>query len=195
MHIVFVCLFPDGQKIAKKLEGQIRSETLKIKSLIHQYNSCHLALEGQDGKDMLLEEALDPFFLAKQLQPNLLLYSKAKQELIESCLRINRSSEELLLVQQEMRSTLNYYYKVLDEVDNTVTRYSRPFPSEYDRGAVSLLQVHRKAVTVELKKCQDYFSPVLSPSDANFSGNDFVINEDYDEDDDDDDVDITTYTF
>ena len=73
-----------------------------------------MALEGQDGRDVLLEKALDPLFLATKLRPNLSLYSKAKQELIESCFRINRSSEELLMVQQEIRSTLNYYYKVLD---------------------------------------------------------------------------------
>ena len=43
MHIMIACLILDGQKIAKTLEGQIHSETLKIKSLIHQYKFCHLA--------------------------------------------------------------------------------------------------------------------------------------------------------
>ena len=153
--------FLDGQKIAKKLEVQVRSETLKIKSLVPQYN-LYQAEGSPESKDMLLQDAFDPAFLATQLQPHLLFYSKAKQELINACLTVQRSSEEIALVRDEMQRTLNYYSNMLNKVDISLTQFSTCQPSLFARGAISLLHSFRKAVAMRMRVCQDHFSPILS---------------------------------
>ena len=174
--------FSDGQKIAKKLEVQISSETLKIKSLVPQYNSCQ-AMESRESKDVLLEEALDPLFLATQLQPNLLFHSKAKQELINACLTVERSSEEIVLLQEEMQRTLNYYSNILNKVDISLAKFLTQRPSLFARGAISLLQSFRKTMAMKMRICQDYFSPILSEQCAITD----VCSDDEDEDDYEDD--------
>ena len=124
------------------------------------YTSCQ-AMESRKSKDILLEEALDPLFLATQLQPNLLFHSKAKQELINACLTVERSSEETVLLQEEMQRTLNYYSNILNKVDISLAKFSTQRPS-FARRAISLLQSFRKTMAMKMKICQDYFSPILS---------------------------------
>ena len=118
-------------------------------------------MESRKSKDILLEEALDPLFLATQLQPNLLFHSKAKQELINACLTVERSSKETVLIQEEMQRTLNYYSNILNKVDISLAKFSIQRPS-FARGAISLLQSFRKTMAMKMKICQDYFSPILS---------------------------------
>ncbi len=86
------------------------------------------------SKDILLEEALDPSFLATFLQPNLLFHSKAQQELINACLIVDHSTEEIILLQEEMQNTLNYYSSILSEADNSVEKFLSPKPSLFARG-------------------------------------------------------------
>ena len=42
---------------------QINKETTEVKSLLPQFNTCLLAVEGPDSTELLLEEALDPVLL------------------------------------------------------------------------------------------------------------------------------------
>ena len=63
---------------------QINKETTKVKSLLPQFNTCLLAVEGPYSMGLLLEEALDPVLLSTMIQPSVSFYSKSKQELIEA---------------------------------------------------------------------------------------------------------------
>ena len=68
-------------------------------------------------------------------------------------------------------------------MDNTVTRYSRHFHCNL-RGEQYHFFKFTERPSLGAKKCQDYFSPVLSPSDADFSWkNDIINDEDCNEDD------------
>ena len=60
---------------------QISKETMKVKSLLPQFITCLLAVEGPDSTGLLLEEALDPVLLSTMIQPSLLFCSKSKQDL------------------------------------------------------------------------------------------------------------------
>ena len=177
----FLYIILDGQKIAKKLEGQIQCETLKIKSVLPKYNSCQLVLQQQGKMEICFKEALDPQFLARELQYNMFC-SKEKQALINAHLRIIRSAEEITLIQQEMQSTLNYYSNTLDVVSGCITTHSI-MQSPFERGAVSLLVKLQQSIQMRKKECQEKFGPILHPTDCND-----VIDNDYDDYDDDDDV-------
>lgn len=144
-------------------------------------------MDNQGSEDVLLEEALDPSFLGKLLQPNLLL-SKSKQELVNACLIVQRSSEELVLLVEEMRSALKYYSNLLNEVDILLEKFSVEPPSLYTRGAISLLRSFQKTTVLRMKICQDNFLPILSEQCTPFdlcSDNEDECESDYEDDDDD----------
>ena len=75
---------------------------------------------------------------------------------------VQRSSEEIALVRDEMQRTLNYYSNMLNKVDISLTHFSTCQPSLFARGAISLLHSFRKAVAMRMRICQDHFSLILS---------------------------------
>ena len=164
---------------------QISKETMKVKSLLPQFNTCLLAVEGPDSTGLLLEEALDPVLLSTMIQPSVSFCSKSKQDLIEALVMTKRSKEEMSMIEKEMTKTTKYYLNKHEVVQLLIKKYSEEEVLEFRRGAVSLLQNYSCTIVEQLKKCSKLFSVILSSHDKD---TDFDEDEE-DEDDDDDDYD------
>ena len=164
---------------------QISKETMKVKSLLPQFNTCLLAVEGPHSTGLLLEEALDPVLLSTMIQPSVSFCSKSKQDLIEALVMTKRSKEEMSMIEKEMRKTTKYYLNKHEVVQLLIKKYSEEEVLEFGRGAVSLLQNYSCTIDEKLKKCSKLFSVILSSHDKD---TDFDEDEE-DEDDDDDDYD------
>ena len=155
---------------------QISKETMKVKSLLPQFNTCLLAVEGPDSTGLLLEEALDPVLLSTMIQPSISFCSKSKQELIEALVMTKRSKEEMSMIEKEMRKTTKYYLNKHEVVQLLIKKYSEEEVLEFGRGAVSLLQNYSCTIDEQLKKCSKLFSVILSSHDKDT---------DFDEDEED----------
>ena len=163
---------------------QISKETMKVKSLLPQFNTCLLAVEGPDSTGLLLEEALDPVLLSTMIQPSVSFCSKSKQHLIEALVMTKRSKEEMSMIEKEMRKTTKYYLNKHEVVQLLIKKYSEEEVLEFGRGAVSLLQNYSCTIDEQLKKCSKLFSVILSSHDKD---TDFDEDEEDEDDDDDDD--------
>ena len=107
MHVPYSYL--GGQKIAKRLSGQILKETKKIKALLLDYNICPFEVE------ISTEETFDPSVLSSKLESTLRSRSSVvKQDIIQASLLIQRSEEEIAMLQNEIENTLTFYHQIIE---------------------------------------------------------------------------------
>lgn len=98
--------FTDGQKIAKRISSQINKETKKLKKLVLDYNRDSLLPE------MTIQTALNPDETVEsdvcstitQLQ----ISTEAKNDLVHAYLKKVRSSEEIDILKNEVKYSLDY---------------------------------------------------------------------------------------
>ena len=138
-----------------KLSVQISKETKKIKSLIPEYNACQLVIGGESSMSLLLNEALDPSVLNTTLHPTSSLPSESQQELIDAKIMVKRSSEEISMLDIEMKNIIQYYVdrkNTLQEIIQSLSQREDAF-----RGTVALLQTVNIQVDNQINKCFKLF--------------------------------------
>lgn len=146
--------YADGQKIAKKLSVQISKETKNIKALLPVYNACQLVIGG--GISVSMNEALDPFALSTVLHSKSSI-CKSKRELIDSYIMVKRSSEDILMLDIEMKNTIQYYEnrkKTLLQLIASLSLREDPF----GKGAVALLRKLCIEVDKQISECSELFA-------------------------------------
>ena len=99
--------YTDGQKIAKKLSQQISKETNEVKILLREYNSS----SSQPYDELTISDALEPSVIAARLGSTTPagVSSGKKREAMGAYLLIMRSSEEIALLEKEMKNIVDYY--------------------------------------------------------------------------------------
>ena len=160
-------IFADGQKIAKKLAVQITKETKAIQALLPEYNACERAVGGEDGvSQLVLTEALDPNVLASVLRPQSSLPSKSKRELMDSYIMVKRSTEEVTMLETDMRNTIQYYFNQRATIEDLLKLFKGNV--QLERGSISLLKNMYACVDRKLTGCTQLFencTPVADPDD------------------------------
>ena len=133
----------DGQRIAKKLSHQVTKETKKLTTLLEEYNVCQLLVSSSSTQiHVTLDEALDPDVLSCKLHTECGATSSKPQDVIEAYLQMTRSNEEIVLLENEMLNTIQFYAEqrkslllVIDQMKEAQLSESNAFR----RGAVALL--------------------------------------------------------
>ena len=154
MHVPYSYL--DGQKIAKRLSGQILKETKKIKALLLDYNICPFEVE------ISTEEAFDPSVLSSKLESTLRSRSSVvKQDIIQASLLIQRSEEEIAMLQNEMENTLTFYHQKIKIIEAEIVKQTQAeVTTDFTRGSVALLHYLRLKVMKAIDDCNSRFSIV-----------------------------------
>lgn len=136
----------DGQKIAKKLAGNIAKETKKAKNLLMEYNST--CVEISDSTPLVtIEDALSPTssfweFSQKRQQQCKDVPWNTQKDIIQATLLMKRCDEELELLPQEMRNVLQYWesYKCIISKRITELQNSNDCNTRFTSGSVCLLK-------------------------------------------------------
>ena len=110
---IIISAHADGQKIAKRLSVQIGMEMKKISSICKPYSTLFANSESDNQYPLQLSTVLDPsstFWVSadKDQSPNspsIFL----KQSIVQNYLLVQRNSEELKLLDQDMHNTLLYF--------------------------------------------------------------------------------------
>ena len=104
----------DGQKIAKKLSRGISKETDRARQFLDEYNAilraegCFAAVPVSEVLSLSLKFWCDGDCLQKGCEKVPLSIQK---EMIDAYLRTKRTSEEIKLVEQEMRNVIEYLHR------------------------------------------------------------------------------------
>lgn len=153
----------DGQKIAKRLAGQIGKEVKVIKELLQEFNMC---ASGDAGEDISITMAMDTSFLASKCNQFEYVADNHRQEVIEAYLMICRSNEELSMLESETDNAIHFYKQkrqtILDALDHL------SLETAFDIGARCLLHELLVEVEVLLKEVQNTQCAMKSgsPSDV-----------------------------
>lgn len=128
------------KKIAKKLSRQVTNETKRLTTLLEEYNICQ-SIISSSSTQITLDEALDSAVLSSKLHTDTTL-SKPQQDIIEAYLQMKRSNEEIVLLENEMVNTIQFYAEqrksllmLIDRMKQAQISESNPF----NRGAIALL--------------------------------------------------------
>lgn len=139
----------DGQKIAKRLAGQIKKEVNIIKGLLQEFNMCTLG-------DVSLEMAMDPSYLAQRYSKFEPIRDNSHQEVIEAYLMICRSKEEMTMLESEADNAVQFYshkkQAILKEIEH---RSLDSENSAFNVGARCLLHQLLVEVNTLLTQAQD----------------------------------------
>ena len=136
---------------------QISKETMKVKSLLPQFNTCLLAVEGPDSTGLLLEEALDPVLLSTMIQPSVSFCSKSKQDLIEALVMTKRRKKEMSMIEKEMRKTTKYYLNKHEVVQLLIKKYSEEEVLEFGKEQCHFYRTTVVLLMNSLKSVPNYF--------------------------------------
>lgn len=117
----------------------------KPRRLRHSYPSTIKHGEGTTS----LEEALDPLKLTCELHSNL---SISKQQIVDAYLMMKRSTEEMEMLQNEMRNTTKHYTGLKLAVQEAICTFSER-DDLFGRGAVSLLHNMITALNKRIEEC------------------------------------------
>lgn len=155
----------DGQKIAKRLAGQILKEVNAIKELLHKYNSS----VEDSSKAMPYTSALDPAIIGSLLSTvtSSCYDLGSRKETIDAYVMLLRSKEEKDMLQIEVQNTVSFYQQKKQVIETTL-RSSSPGP-----GARCLLHQLLGKVEVLLMEVQHTqqlmknLMPVLMEEDSN----------------------------
>lgn len=130
-------LFTDGQKIAKRVSSQINKETRKLKKLVKEYNG------GSILPEMTMQTALNPDETAIDSDLHVRANStqistKDKNDLVHAYLKKIRSSEEIAILKDELKNSLDYL-REKQECIKSCCAHSSMCNDVYSRGAHNLL--------------------------------------------------------
>ena len=163
----------DGQKIAKRLSSQILKETKRIKVLLLEYKVYPSKIE------ISTEEALNPSLLSVKLDHKLKSKSMAvKQDIIQASLLIQRSREEISMLQCEMQNTLAFFEekKIIDaEIINLTQAQST---TDFIRGSIALLHHLKLKVMKVIEDCNSRFATINKDLIVTESSAESLANED-----------------
>ena len=147
----------DGQKIAKKLAISITKETKRTKQFLEEYNSTLPQLNSSDCPVRLNEVLqLDSNFWTPSINvsshPS--IPWNVKKDIIQAFLMLQRSKEEMVLLQADMIATVSYWHKRRNLITKTIEELELSGSSEdsYIRGAKCILQQCRWEA--ELLQCK-----------------------------------------
>ena len=99
--VAIIINYSDGQKIAKRLAGQILKEVNAIKGLLQKYNSCL-----EDSSKAMTYTSVHQLCSAKSPPMHDL---GSRKETIDAYLMLLRSKEEKDLLQMETQNTISFY--------------------------------------------------------------------------------------
>ena len=134
-------LVADGQKIAKRVSSQINKETRKLKKLVMDYNRDSILPE------MTIQTALNPDDTTVDsdvrstvfaTSANSQISTKDKNDLVHAYLKKVRSSEEIALLKDEVKNSLDYLKERQQCIKDCCTHLCRN-SDVYSRGAHNLL--------------------------------------------------------
>lgn len=138
--IVLMCNV-DGQKIAKKMSKQITKQTSTINNIVKKVNNARSVIDSSSGP-VDISDVLKPdgSFWKSAKMYNESIPSDVKHEVIQNYLLLERSKEEITLLNCDVGNMVDYYHtqesifttKIIQLVKNEV-------PSLYNRGCISLL--------------------------------------------------------
>ena len=198
MHDVSCCL--DGQKIAKRLSVQVSKETKRIRNLLQHYNHSNISLEMPEGSNILLENVFDlkvPFWKSC---PNVSCPATTsipiplKQEIIRSYVLLERSSEEIGMIEQDMDSTVKYEAQRMCFLLERIHELREGPKSSLNSGAMAVLQNQYLLSKLHLLETLDFFKGIIPiPPEAQLyvedrnapSQADEFVDDDSDDDSDD----------
>lgn len=180
----------DGQKIAKRLSGQILKESKRIKTLLLDYNMCPFQIEISP------EEAFDPSILSSKLDSTLQSRSSLmKQDIIQTSLLIQRSKEEIAMLQCEIENTLTFYQQKVKSIDAEIIKLTQEkLTTDFTRGSIALLHHLKLKVMKAIDDCNSRFSIInkdskiaepLPESDGDSSCTDSESDTEYSDNEDD----------
>ena len=156
---MLLLVYIDGQKIAKRLSGQILKETKRIKTLLLNYSVCPSKVE------LSIKEALDPSVLSIKLDHRSKSKTMAvKQDLLQARLLIQRSQEEIDMIQCELHNTLAFFQRKKDTIDTEIVKL-KLFNNDFARGSIALLQHLKLKVTKAIDDCACRFA-IVTDSDV-----------------------------
>ena len=175
-------LFPDGQKIAKKLCNQIGKETKAVKTLLQEYNAC------SDGHNIDLSEALDPCKIEGRLRGYqswcATVATGTKRQIMDAYLGLCRSDEEICILQQEAKNLLHSYQEERALILTKLTELSTK-SDPFSRGAISMLNsllMRREVLLRQAGLLNEVLNGQVSPPDFEDTDGDFELSDDEDVD-------------
>ncbi len=162
------CLYPsfslsDGQKIAKKLSQQITKETLSMKCLLSDYNV--LCATSMVYDSLTMAEVLSTGILEGRLNglgtSCSTVASGSKREIIDAFLIMQRSQEELVMLQQESQNVVLYYQQRQGHINAKLYALSL-FDDKFSRGTIAMLKTLLGNTTNYLKEEEQLFSSLCT---------------------------------
>ena len=135
--IVMIIVFADGQRIAKRVSSQINKETRKLKKLVIEYNKDSVLPE------MTMQTALNPDETNAETDvhvcaTHIQMDTKDRNDIIHAYLKKIRSSEEIAILKDEVKSSLDYFQEKQRCIKGCCTNLHAN-NDVYSRGAHNLL--------------------------------------------------------
>ena len=175
---------------------QISKETKKLKALLQEYNVCQAFDSDGFHGNLTIADVLDLQTLSEILHPKIGLYTQEKQELIDAYTLLQRSVEEIKMLESEMKNVICYYEHRKEALADTIHNFSEGNIALH-RGACALLLNILESIKEQLDRFKQQFSlcsntknkmqSMYTPSCYDDSS-DSSVDSDSDIDSDDDDV-------
>ena len=157
----------DGQKIAKRLSSQIGLE-MKISGILKQYSALMAKNHRQSSIELsIVLDLSSSFWVSSDNDESSEPSIHVKQAVVQNYLLIQRSSEELMLLDQEMHNTLQYFEKRMVCIKAKIEDLNQAEEQTcYSRGAVCLLSKLLTKVMYQLIIAIGQFSEFIQVSSA-----------------------------
>ena len=180
-HLLLIIL-QMARKLPRNFLCSCPKKTKKIKALLPEFNACQSIIEGRST--LTLDEALDPSKLSVLLQPNASRFpSKCRQELIDAYIMVKRTTEEIEMLESEMRNTKQYYVDRKSTLQTIIESFSQKGDA-FSRGAVAFLRNLETEANIRIRECTELFVPSDQGHANDESDSDSTS--DYNDDDDSD---------
>lgn len=153
----------DGQKIAKRLSIQIGMEMKKISSILKQYSTLFASSQSPLQLSTVLEPSSTFWVSADNDQSPKSSSIFLKQSIIQNYLLVQRSSEELKLLDQDMHNTLLYFKQRVICLKAKIEHLSQE-QTCFSKGAVCLLSNLLDKVNFQLLFATSQFSEFIEVS-------------------------------
>ena len=144
----FIYFVLDGHALSKKLAKQVRNCTKKLKEMLTQYNSSRDSLSTENRRHFKELQVGDLTIELTGLLPvsedvMQIPYSVQRQA-IDMLHLLQRSKEEIKLVEQEMNCVFLYYQNEECKLSARIEQLSSDNCSLYSTGSISLLKSAQK---------------------------------------------------
>lgn len=137
--------------MASRLSKAITKETSRLKLLLAEYNSDVTPSEQLTWEDVCHPSAQVWSQLEQPL--DLPVPKPVRIAAINALMTKRRAEEEVVMLQQEMRTVMAFYVKDVGALTSAIEMLEASAMTAYDRGCISLLKVRLSKVKHELLSC------------------------------------------